>query len=219
MSEPATERGFHHFRRTNPRYHAIWNAVTAYLTFYVAISPFGRQPGYVHLIAALGAMILLVGGLLVPQAASGCYRWFRRFRRTRPFYAALFIALGGLVLFYLTKSPPSYLPHVGVGGVYGMGAGVALWMIALLVLLLPSQRYVGGAIAVVLGVVSFPLSNLGGFFVGMFLSVLGGSMAFGWLPEKPEKKRRWFRKIQAPVAPSSPSATAGVGPIETGAGA
>lgn len=199
--EPAgPERGFHHFRRTNPRYHAVWNAVTAYLTFYVAISPLGRQPGIVHLIAALGAAVLLGGGLLLPRAASGFYQRFRGFRRTRPFYAALFIALGGLVLFYLTKSPPSYLPHIGVGGIYGMGAGVALWLIAALVLLLPSQRYVGGAIAVVLGVVSFPLSNLGGFFVGMFFSVLGGSMAFGWMPQKPEKKRRWFRKIPVPVS-------------------
>ncbi|GAA1969142.1 DUF6114 domain-containing protein [Catenulispora subtropica] len=211
MSEPVADEqvtGFRRFR-TSPRYAAIWNAVTAYLVFYVVISPFGRQPGVVHAMAALGAVALLAGGLLAPKAALGSYRRFRAFRRTRPFYAAIFIAVGGLILFYLTKSPPKYLPHVGVGGIYGMGAGIALWLIALLVLLLPSQRYVGGAIAVVLGVVSFPLSNLGGFFVGMFFSVLGGSMAFGWMPQKPEKKRRWFRKIQAP---------AGAGGIETGVG-
>ncbi|NUR25015.1 MAG: hypothetical protein HOV83_04060, partial [Catenulispora sp.] len=151
MAEPPAEEqvaGFRQFR-TGPRYAAIWNAVTAYLVFYVVISPFGRQPGTVHVAAALAAATLLIGGLLLPKAALGFYRWFRTFRRTRPFYAALFIAVGGLVLFYLTKSPPKYLPHIGVGGIYGMGAGIALWLIALLVLLLPSQRYVGGAIAVV----------------------------------------------------------------------
>jgi len=193
-AEPA--RGFRHFRRTSPRYAAIWIAVTAWLLFYVAISPFGKQPAVIHLYAALLALALLVAGLLLPNLALGFYRWFRAYRRTRPFYAAVWIALGGLILFYLTKSPPKYLPHIGIGGIYGMGAGVALWLIAALVLVLPSQRYAGGVIAVVLGVVSFPLSNLGGFFVGMFFSVLGGSMAFGWMPKKPEKKRRWFRRIQ-----------------------
>jgi hypothetical protein len=32
-------------------------------------------------------------------------------------------------------------------------------------------------------------------------------MAFGWMPEKPEKKRRWFRKIHQPLA----SVESGVG--------
>lgn len=207
-------RGFRHFRRvrhTSPRYAALWIAVTSWVLFYVAISPFGKQPAIIHLYAASFAVGLFVAGWLLPRLALRFYQGFRGFRRTRPFYGAVWIAFGGLVLFYLTKSPPKYLPHIGVGGIYGMGAGVALWLIAVLVLALPSQRYVGGAIAVVLGVVSFPLSNLGGFFLGMFFSVLGGSMAFGWMPKKPEKKRRWFRRIpSAAVLPSTAETGPGI---------
>ncbi|MFJ5921547.1 DUF6114 domain-containing protein [Kitasatospora sp. NPDC092948] len=117
----------------------------------------------------------------------------RRWRRTRPFWAALWTALGGLVILYLPLAPVAKILHVGIGGVSGMAAGAILIALALLILLLPGQRYTAGVIAVIVGVASFPLSNLGGFFVGMFLAVLGGSMAVGWMPEKPAR-RRWLRR-------------------------
>lgn len=36
-----------------------------------------------------------------------------------------------------------------------------------------------------LGIVSFPASNLGGLFVGMLLAIIGGSIAFAWTPIQP----------------------------------
>ncbi|MEV6356682.1 DUF6114 domain-containing protein [Streptomyces hydrogenans] len=116
-------------------------------------------------------------------------RSFRRWRRTRPFWAALWIALGGFVIFFLPMAPLGRILQVGVGGIAGMAGGVVIMAMALLVLALPSQRHTAGTIAVIAGVASFPLSNLGGLFIGMALSVLGGAMAFGWLPEKPAKRR------------------------------
>ncbi|MFF0561258.1 DUF6114 domain-containing protein [Streptomyces sp. NPDC004266] len=115
---------------------------------------------------------------------------FRRWRRTRPFWAALWTGLGGFVIFFLPMAPLGKILQVGVGGIAGMAGGVLLMAMALLILLLPGQRHTAGVIAVIAGVASFPLSNLGGLFVGMFLSVLGGSMAFAWLPEKPARRRR-----------------------------
>ncbi|MEU6625433.1 DUF6114 domain-containing protein [Streptomyces litmocidini] len=128
---------------------------------------------------------------------------FRRWRRTRPFWAALWTGLGGFVIFFLPMAPLGKILQVGVGGIAGMAGGVLLMAMALLVLLLPGQRHTAGVIAVIAGVASFPLSNLGGLFVGMFLSVLGGSMAFAWLPEKPAGRRRPRR--------TAPSASASVG--------
>ncbi|MER5203205.1 DUF6114 domain-containing protein [Streptomyces sp. NPDC002825] len=115
---------------------------------------------------------------------------FRRWRRTRPFWAAVWTGLGGFVIFFLPMAPLGKILQVGVGGIAGMAGGVLLMAMALLILLLPGQRHTAGVIAVIAGVASFPLSNLGGLFMGMFLSVLGGSMAFAWLPEKPVKRRR-----------------------------
>jgi len=40
---------------------------------------------------------------------------------------------------------------------------------------------------IVLGIVSFPTSNLGGFFIGMLLAMVGGAMAFAWEPGEPEE--------------------------------
>lgn len=121
---------------------------------------------------------------------------FRRWRRTRPFWAALWTGLGGLIILYLPLAPLGQLLHVGIGGIYGMAGGAVLMALALLILLLPGQRHTAGIVTVIVGVASFPLSNLGGFFVGMFLAVLGGSMAVGWLPEKPARRRGLLRRAR-----------------------
>ncbi|MGW8761436.1 DUF6114 domain-containing protein [Streptomyces sp. NPDC055815] len=130
-------------------------------------------------------------------------RAFRRWRRTRPFWAAVWTGLGGFVIFFLPMAPLGKILQVGVGGIAGMAGGVLLMAMALLILLLPGQRHTAGVIAVIAGVASFPLSNLGGLFVGMVLSVLGGSMAVAWLPEKPAGRRRPRRTTQSAETPVS----------------
>ncbi|MFF8809055.1 DUF6114 domain-containing protein [Streptomyces omiyaensis] len=142
-----------------------------------------------------------------PRSASARARLaFRRWRRTRPFWAALWTALGGFVIFFLPMAPLGRILQVGVGGIAGMAGGVVIMAMALLVLFLPGQRHTAGTIAVIAGVASFPLSNLGGLFVGMALSVLGGAMAFGWLPEKPTGRRGLLRRDRATDGtPGSPA--------------
>ncbi|MFI5530384.1 DUF6114 domain-containing protein [Kitasatospora sp. NPDC051853] len=142
-----------------------------------------------------------------PAAFTRARHSLRRWRRTRPFWAAVWTALGGFVILYLPLAPISQILHVGVGGITGMAGGAILMALAGLMLLIPSQRHTAGVVAVIVGVASFPLSNLGGFFVGMFLSVLGGSMAVGWLPEKPARRpgRLGFgRRSRQGLAPAGP---------------
>ncbi|MFC8172708.1 MULTISPECIES: DUF6114 domain-containing protein [unclassified Streptomyces] len=142
-------------------------------------------------------------GAARPRGARGA---FRQWRRTRPFWAAVWTGTGGFVIFFLPMAPLGKILQVGIGGIAGMAGGVVLMAMALLVLLLPSQRHTAGVLAVIAGVASFPLSNLGGLFVGMFLSVLGGSMAFAWLPGKPAARtggllRRRKAAATTPVPP------------------
>ena len=73
---------------------------------------------------------------------------------------------------------------------------------ALLVLFLPSQRIVAGLIAVVVSLCSFPLSNLGGFVIGMLLGILGGSMAVGWVPDKAAMRKSAPKRTVEEVAGS-----------------
>lgn len=153
------------------------------------------EPGAAYVSATATAPAPRGGGPL-PRARLA----FRRWRRTRPFWAALWTGLGGFVIFFLPLAPLGKILQIGVGGIAGMAGGVLLMAMALLILFLPSQRHTAGVIAVIAGVASFPLSNLGGLFVGMVLAVLGGAMAFSWLPEKPVARRlRGRRSRTAPV--------------------
>ncbi|MGN0121174.1 MAG: DUF6114 domain-containing protein [Streptomyces albidoflavus] len=123
-----------------------------------------------------------------PGPAARARTTFRTWRRSRPFWGALWTGLGGFVILFLPLAPLGRILQVGIGGVAGMAAGALLMAMALLILLMPGQRYAAGIVAVVVGVASFPLTNLGGLVIGMVLAVLGGSMAFGWLPERPERR-------------------------------
>ncbi|MFI8512160.1 DUF6114 domain-containing protein [Streptomyces sp. NPDC085460] len=146
-----------------------------------------------------------------PSAPARARRAFRRWRRTRPFWAALWMALGGFVIFFLPMAPLGKILQVGVGGVAGMAGGVVIMAMALLVLALPGQRHTAGTIAVIAGVASFPLSNLGGIFAGMALSVLGGAMAFGWLPEKPAKRPGGLLRRRTRATDGTPASPVSVG--------
>ncbi|MEV8585307.1 DUF6114 domain-containing protein [Streptomyces sp. NPDC051180] len=149
-----------------------------------------------------------------PSRQRRARRAFRRWRRTRPFWAALWTGAGGFVVFFLPMAPLGKILQVGVGGIAGMAGGVVLMAMAALILLMPGQRHTAGVLAVIAGVASFPLSNLGGLFVGMFLSVLGGSMAFAWLPEKPAGRSGGglLRRTRRPAGPPP------VPPVSVGSG-
>ncbi|ALO06938.1 hypothetical protein AQF52_1342 [Streptomyces venezuelae] len=150
----------------------------------------------------------------VSPATRGARPAFRRWRRTRPFWAALWTGAGGFVIFFLPMAPLGKILQVGVGGIAGMAGGIVLMAMALLILLLPGQRHTAGVIAVIAGVASFPLSNLGGLFLGMFLSVLGGSMAFAWLPEKPARRRGGLLRRTRPGAETPvPAESVGSGSV------
>ena len=136
---------------------------------------------------------------VVPAVALRGVRWFRAFRRTRPFWAVLWCCLGGFTIAYAAYGPINIIIHAGLAGIFGLGLGAAIMALALIMLALPSQRYVVSVLIAVMGVASFPLSNLGGFFFGMFFSVLGASMGFAWMPEKPAKKWHRLRRIQPAV--------------------
>ncbi|MFG2839600.1 DUF6114 domain-containing protein [Streptomyces zaomyceticus] len=173
--------------------------------------PAGETPGpTAELIASVAESAPSAAGRVA--RSRGARAAFRRWRRTRPFWATVWTGLGGFVIFFLPMAPLGKILQVGVGGIAGMAGGVVLMAMALLMLLLPGQRHTAGVIAVIAGVTSFPLSNLGGLFVGMVLSVLGGSMAFAWLPEKPAA--RGGRRLRR----TRPAAGTPVPPLSVGSG-
>nr|WP_190139391.1 DUF6114 domain-containing protein [Streptomyces longispororuber] len=112
----------------------------------------------------------------------GARRVFRRWRRTRPFWGGLLLLLGGAELLLVPLSPLTVLVSLGIGGIAAIGIGIALMVAGLFLWLLPHAHHYVSVNAMILSVLSFAATNLGGFLVGMVLGIVGSAMGFGWTP-------------------------------------
>lgn len=114
-------------------------------------------------------------------------RW-RAWRRGRPFWGGLLLVLAGLELLaiplsgVLVHGAIKLVIYIGIGGVFGVLIGALLIAAGLVIWFNPVHRTFYGIAGIVLGIVSFPASNLGGLIIGMLLAILGGSLAFAWTP-------------------------------------
>ncbi|WP_232110170.1 DUF6114 domain-containing protein [Streptomyces buecherae] len=128
-------------------------------------------------------------GLPLPRQRAA----FRGWRRTRPFWAGLLLVLGGLELMAIPLSPLTVLVSLGLGGIAAIGIGIALIVAGLFLWFAPRARHYVSINALLLSVLSFAATNLGGFLIGMVLGIVGSVMGFGWTPR------------EAPQAPAGPS--------------
>ena len=131
-----------------------------------------------------------------PAAAPGQFthrrQQFRAWRGTRPFWAGLFVLLGGVPIMYF---PYAHLQfgHLTLAMATTAGAGSLIIGVLLIVLgvSLWFQKHVrtfAGVAAILLALVSIPVSNFGGFVLGFLLSLIGGAMAVAWAPGAPEQQ-------------------------------
>jgi hypothetical protein len=117
----------------------------------------------------------------------GHTRW-QAWRRSRPFWGGLLLILSGLELVMLPLS--GLLVHgglklviyIGIGGVFGVLIGALLIAAGTAVWFNPAHSSFYGIAGVILGIASFPASNLGGLFVGMLLAIVGGALGYAWTP-------------------------------------
>ena len=105
---------------------------------------------------------------------------WRRWRRTRPFWGGLLIIFGGAEMLLSEQAPLPIVIHVGLQGLAGYLVPIVLVLCGLLLWLSPVQQTFYSVLAVVLSLTSWITSNLGGFFVGLALGVVGGALAFAW---------------------------------------
>jgi uncharacterized protein DUF6114 len=117
-------------------------------------------------------------------------RW-RAWRRSRPFWGGLLLILSGLELFAIPLSGDlihgaiKLVIYIGIAGVFGVLIGALLVVAGIAIWVNQAHKTFYGIAGIVLGIVSFPASNLGGLFVGMLLAIVGGSIAFAWTPIQP----------------------------------
>ncbi|MFH8978664.1 DUF6114 domain-containing protein [Streptomyces sp. NPDC017890] len=114
---------------------------------------------------------------------------FRAWRGARPFWAGLFVALAGFPIMYFPYANLQ-IGHLTLAMSTTAGAGSLIIGVLLVVLGLSLwfQRHIrvfAGVAAILLGLVSIPVSNFGGFIIGFLLSLVGGAMAVSWVPGTP----------------------------------
>ena len=113
---------------------------------------------------------------------------FRAWRHGRPFSGGLLLVLAGLELLLiplmgdLGHGGIKLVIYIGIGGVFGVLIGLLLIAAGIMLWVNPVHRVFYGIAGIALGIVSFPASNLGGFFIGMLLAIVGGSIGFAWTP-------------------------------------
>ncbi|WP_233518078.1 DUF6114 domain-containing protein [Streptomyces corynorhini] len=150
-------------------------------------------------------------GTAVPaRAARRPPRAFARWRARRPFWGGLLLLLGGGEILLTEQASISVVLQAGAGGIAAYLLPLVMAVCGLLLILNPAQRLFYSVVGVLVSLGTWITSNLGGFFVGLLLGVLGSSLAFGWLPDQ-EPRRRWRRAPRAdpvPVAPAAPVAPA-----------
>ncbi|WP_405860360.1 DUF6114 domain-containing protein [Streptomyces sp. NBC_00090] len=120
------------------------------------------------------------------------WRAFRLWRYRRPFGAGLALALGGAEILLTQRASITVILTAGADSLVGYVLPVLMVICGLLVVVNPGQRLFYSVVGVLASLGSWVTSNLGGFFVGMMLGLVGSSLAFGWLPDRP-RRRRWLR--------------------------
>jgi hypothetical protein len=123
------------------------------------------------------------------------WRGFTAWRRGRPFWAGLFVAIGALIILI----PPYANLKLGdmvisiqtLGGVSALLIGSLMVLCAVSLWVAPKFRLAAGIVTVLLSMVALVVTNLGGFLFGTIFSLLGGALAVAWTnePKKPKKAK------------------------------
>ena len=110
-------------------------------------------------------------------------RW-RAWRTSRPFWGAVLTILGGAEMLVAVKAPLPVVLHVGMQGLVGYLVPAIILLCGVLLLVTPAQRVFYSIVAALLALVSWATSNLGGFVLGLALTLIGSALAFAWTPHR-----------------------------------
>lgn len=113
------------------------------------------------------------------------WRAFRTWRKSRPFWGGVITILGALELLALMWGPIQLTLIHGIAGIGTIAISVTLVAMVLISWAQPHLRTITGILIVIIGLVSMTVSNLGGFVIGMLLTVIGGSLIFSWRESRP----------------------------------
>jgi hypothetical protein len=128
-------------------------------------------------------------------------RNFRIWRGQRPFWAGLLTLLGGIPIAYIPyatfKIGHMNLAMQTTAGAGSLIIGVLLVTLGLTMWFQHIVRVFAGVASILLALVSLPIANFGGFFVGFALSLTGGALSLSWVPDKTPRSAA---EVEEPVS-------------------
>ena len=104
----------------------------------------------------------------------------------RPWLGGLITTLGGLAIAVLPNKGFTVIVLPGVAGLSGFVLGGLIIACGMFMLFSPHLHGILGIAAVLLSLVSFVTTNIGGYVIGMLLGIAGGSFGFAWVPPDPD---------------------------------
>ncbi|MGH8880648.1 MAG: DUF6114 domain-containing protein, partial [Stackebrandtia sp.] len=113
------------------------------------------------------------------------WRGFKQWRLGRPFWGGVVTIAGAVELLALTTAPVQVMLIRGLAGIGTLVIAAMLIALAVISWTQVQLRVICGVFVVILGLASFAVSNLGGFFIGLTLALVGGSLIFAWQPASP----------------------------------
>ncbi|MEU8239527.1 DUF6114 domain-containing protein [Actinoplanes missouriensis] len=117
------------------------------------------------------------------MTAENVWGRFRAWRRGRPYWAGFFLVLSGLEMFLSANMALDNIEiHIGPQGFLSYLIPVLMLVSGLLVWFSPAQRLFYGVVGTLTALYSFIGLNLGGWFAGMLLGIVGGALAIAWSP-------------------------------------
>ncbi|AZS84372.1 hypothetical protein ELQ87_08775 [Streptomyces griseoviridis] len=121
---------------------------------------------------------------------------FRQWRAVRPFWGGLLLTLGGAEILLTEKASLKVVMHIGMQGLAGYLLPAVMMLCGLLTLFSPGQRLFYSILGALATLGTWVTSNLGGFFVGLLLGLVGSCLAFGWLPDQEPRVSRRRRRAE-----------------------
>jgi hypothetical protein len=104
----------------------------------------------------------------------------------RPWLGGAVTTLSGLAIAVLPNKGFTLVVLPGVAGLSGFVLGGLIIACGMFMLFSPQLHGFLGIAAVLLSLVSFVTTNIGGYVIGLLLGIIGGSLGFAWKPPDPD---------------------------------
>src|SRR5262249_25875710 len=120
-------------------------------------------------------------------AKPGLYARWRAWQKSRPFVGALLAIAAGTEILVAYSAPLPVAIHFGFRNLMGFALPILMILCGLMLWFAPHPRAFYAILILLSSLASWLTSNLGGFFLGMLLGLIGGSLALSWSPDKGPK--------------------------------